>query len=676
MTTQVRIETIQMPVAAIGPENPLPFLTPHVNEKERKYWRELDPNLPEKYRKYYGYGLEKYIMPYRMQDGYDRNRKMTDVKTAVLENETMKAVFLLEYGGRLWSLIHKPTGSELLHNSPFIQPVNVSRRNAWFGGGIEWNGIIQGHSALTCDKIFAAKVTGSDGTDILRLYEYHRMRQVPYMMDFYFVDDLPFLFTRVSLFNPYDEPIPMYWFTNAAVVQKQDVRTIVPTTQALYYGYASEMTLTKIPFVDGIDSSYATLSKTSTDYFYVIPENQVPWEVSLNANGEGLANISTSRLIGRKMFVWGTSPGGNKWQDFINGPDNPYMEIQSGITLTQNESTPMEPKSRWSWIEAWGYMSADSNIVHGDNWQAAVDEVQENLYGQIDPVWLEAELKRTIKDCRKAPDEILFEASGWGSLEDKIKAKFGKEPFSTQETPFPETSIGEDEKQWQALLEDGYLPCRTIEESPGSFMVGAEWLSLLEKSIEEGKSDNWFGQLHMGIMYHEAQMLDKAENAFNQSIKHKANPWAYFCLSTIATHAEEKSKAIEYLFSAIDTMPDQINLLLAAALEMVNAGQGEKFMEIYNRLNEDSKNHPRIKVWRAKAALESGDIDTAEEIINSGIELADVRECETTLSDIWFSVHEKRLAAERGIEVNDEIKELVKREYKLPQELDFRMSKD
>ena len=60
-------------------------------------------------------------------------------RVAVLENDHLRATFLLELGGRLWSLLHKPTGRELLSVNPVFQPANLAIRNAWFSGGVEWN---------------------------------------------------------------------------------------------------------------------------------------------------------------------------------------------------------------------------------------------------------------------------------------------------------------------------------------------------------------------------------------------------------------------------------------------------------------------------------------------------------------------------------------------------------
>ena len=93
-----------------------------------------------------GYGRVGSVLPYLVQDGYGRDRRPAEHKVAVLENDVLRATFLLDLGGRLWSLVHKPTGRELLYRNPVFQPANLALRNAWFAGGVEWNIGTIGHT--------------------------------------------------------------------------------------------------------------------------------------------------------------------------------------------------------------------------------------------------------------------------------------------------------------------------------------------------------------------------------------------------------------------------------------------------------------------------------------------------------------------------------------------------
>lgn len=106
------------------------------------------------------------MLPYCQQDGYNRDREEKVFKSVVIENEYLKAVFLPELGGRLWSLVDKTRDRELLYCNPVFQPGNLALRNAWFSGGVEFNVSIKGHNPLTCDPLFAQKITMPDKQEI------------------------------------------------------------------------------------------------------------------------------------------------------------------------------------------------------------------------------------------------------------------------------------------------------------------------------------------------------------------------------------------------------------------------------------------------------------------------------------------------------------------------------
>src|SRR5206468_1078732 len=142
--------------------------------------------MPEEDRRYLGWQTAWRALPYRMQDGYNRNKRVQGLPSLVLENEMLRATFLPGLGGRLASLYQKAAGRELLSRNPVFQPANLALRNAWFSGGIEWNpGGPPGHHYLTCSPVFAARVEGPDGAPILRIYEWDRVQRFPWQIDFH-----------------------------------------------------------------------------------------------------------------------------------------------------------------------------------------------------------------------------------------------------------------------------------------------------------------------------------------------------------------------------------------------------------------------------------------------------------------------------------------------------------
>ena len=96
-------------------------------------------NLSEEDEIFEGYGRRKNSFPYNHYLSYTRTLSPKKFKTAVLENQYIKAVFLPELGGTLWELYDKKTGKNLLYTNDVIRYSNLAICNAWFSGGVEWN---------------------------------------------------------------------------------------------------------------------------------------------------------------------------------------------------------------------------------------------------------------------------------------------------------------------------------------------------------------------------------------------------------------------------------------------------------------------------------------------------------------------------------------------------------
>ena len=422
--TALRLESLTMPAADLGSENPLsPLKSGRVVNADFS----VHDDVPEDMRRNFKYGHLPNILPYTMQDGYNRQRKPREFRVAVLENDILRATFLLELGGRLWSLYHKPTQRELLTVNPVFQPANLALRNAWFSGGVEWNIGTIGHTPFTCAPLFAARVEGPNGFPVLRMYEWERIRQTPYQIDVWLPDGSPILFVRVRIINPHDHQIPMYWWSNIAVPETEDTRVIVPSEKVYFFNYKG-LEIDPVPEHDGTDNSYPTRIGRACDFFFHIPENQRPWIAALDHNGQGLVQVSTNLLKGRKLFVWGMNAGGRKWQEFLSPNGEPYIEIQAGLARTQLEHLPMPP-GEWSWLEAYGLLESNSNLVHGNDWAQAQQAVETSLAKLISQPDLEAEFERSFAFADTPPSEIWQRGSGWGALENLRRQAADEKPF-------------------------------------------------------------------------------------------------------------------------------------------------------------------------------------------------------------------------------------------------------
>ena len=182
----VRESQLLLPGPALGAAGRFPAMRP------------LDPlafavNLGEDDGLFIGYGAFRDPLPYTMQDQYDGPGGIQVFPTLELENRFLRAVFVPSLGGRLWSLYDKAAGRELLLSNRDFRPNNLAVRNAWVAGGIEYNIGRHGHDEQTCSPRFAALLDDTDGTPVVRIYDFDRDRLVPFQLDFYLPEDSRFL---------------------------------------------------------------------------------------------------------------------------------------------------------------------------------------------------------------------------------------------------------------------------------------------------------------------------------------------------------------------------------------------------------------------------------------------------------------------------------------------------
>src|SRR6185437_5154912 len=145
----------------------------------------------------------------------------------------------------------------------------------------------------------------------------------------------------VRIVNPNDDDVPMYWWSNMAVRQTARTRVLAPAADAWNYSY--DQVLRRVPVASPADEF-----------------------------GTGVFQTSTSMLAGRKLFRWGSGPGGQRWQEWLCGPGDGYAEIQAGIATTQFEHLRMPGGADWSWVEAYGRLDLAPEAAHG-SWQQATD---------------------------------------------------------------------------------------------------------------------------------------------------------------------------------------------------------------------------------------------------------------------------------------------------------------
>jgi hypothetical protein len=661
--SELRLETLTMPTAEVGPVNPLPPLF-----SAGDLHTVVDPGEADaEMRHNIGYGRVRSVLPYLIQDGYGRDRRPAEHKVAVLENDVLRATFLLDLGGRLWSLVHKPSGRELLYRNPVFQPANLALRNAWFAGGVEWNIGTIGHSPTTCEPLHAARVLQPDGTPVLRMYEFERLREVVFQVDAWLPNGSHVLLVHVRIVNPDDVETPMYWWSNIAVPQADDIRVLAPADGAWQFAYDSPLRRVPVPVHDGLDRTYTTRASGAADYFFAIDDEQWRWIAALDGRGTGLVQTSTDRLRGRKLFLWGKSPGGDHWQEWLAQPGQEYLEIQAGLARTQLEHLPMPAGASWSWVEAYGLLQSDAAAVHGDDWSLARAAVSRHLEELIPRAELDQLLVAATAWADAVPVEVLNRGSGWGALERRLRERDGDDSLSLLGTPFGDETLGSEQEAWVELVRTGRMPSAPVEQPPASYQTSRRWLPLLEAA------DGWLPKLHLGVVLAHAGDLQGASDAWVRSVADEPTAWAWRNLAALARAGGDLPLASRRYRRAVALRQDFAPLRRELIDTLLAAGDGAQALAVIDAAPAEQRCLGRFRLAEIRAALLTGVLDRAGRILEEGVVLPDVREGEPALHDVWFDYQVALAAREQGRPVDADLVAQVRATVPIPRDLDFRM---
>lgn len=618
-------------VSDLGPENSVPDLIPGENiQNKTNFFLDEDDEI------YEGYGKRETAFPYRQYTCYTRTLKEKELSTAILENRFLKATFLPTYGGRLWSLIDKTTGENLLYTNDVIRPSNLAIRNAWFSGGVEWNISMIGHTPFTMEPLFTSKLEKEDGTPVLRMYEYERVRKVTYQMDFWLEENSRFLNCRMRIFNQTDEMVPMYWWSNMAVPEYEGGRIIVPAKEA-FTNREDGVYKVDIPMVNGNDISKYKEIPNQVDYFFHIPKESPKYIANINKNGYGLLHLSTSRLVSRKLFSWGKNEASDNWQDFLTEHAGRYVEIQGGLGKTQYGCIPMAPHTAWEWVELYGAVQT-SKDASGSSYEQALREMNQIVEQQLQILQPETILSST-KLLAKQPAQLIQTGNGYGALENALRSYRGESQLSSH---LDFGTLSSQYKEWMDFLETGHFPEKDPLEVPYDFMADDTFYKKLKETIQTINHQNWYAFYQLGLYYFQKNNIDASTECFIESMTLEPNPWAYHGLSVIYLKNQKNHGAIEFILKGYEMKKDDLSYLKETLKILLLAKGYEEIKKLYHTLPKDFAEESRVLFDYLIALARTGQEKEVLDYLNEHhLVLEDLRECETSLGSLWEEVYER-----------------------------------
>jgi tetratricopeptide (TPR) repeat protein len=620
--------TLRLLAASLGSESPLPPFTGLQRLPDPSASASLPPDMRERIE----YGRLANPLPYALQNDYSRDLRSRDIPALRITNDRLEALVLPGLGGRLWSLRDLAVDRDLLFTNRSLQFANFALTDAWFAGGIEWNLGSTGHSATTCRPVFTGSVSSSRGA-ALRIWEWERTRDLVFSVDLLMPADRALLLAFVRIRNPDPEPKPLYWWTNIAVPEEPGVRVLAPAPQAWRTTYDGSIASVEIPFADhqATDISYPLSAQGAADYFFQVSTERRPWIAAVQADGRGLVQTSTAQLRGRKLFLWGTAAGGQHWQEWLCGPESRYLEIQAGLATTQLEHLRLDGGAEISWAEAYAPIVAAPTAVHG-SWPDALADVTELVALAIPDEELSEWHRWWRTEVADAAPQQITAGSGAGEAEILVR---GKDPDGLPGTPFGQP-LSDGFRHLVALARTGEVD----QDAAGTEVLVPpttdRWEAVLDRAAE-----GWWGQLMLAIRSHARGDLEEARLGYLRSAKIRSTPWAARGLAQLAVARGDHAGAADLYARAVAQAPSSLPLLVEATDQLLNAGRSAACLAMIDAAPDRISAHGRVVLQRIRALLAVGRVDDARALLETGIEVPDLREGET-LETLWQAAYGDR----------------------------------
>jgi len=285
------------------------------------------------------------VYPYESYAETSRRPVVRPYRFVALENAHLRATICPDLGGKVFSLVHKPSGKETLHVAPVVRPVRILPRHFFIGGGIEVSFPIS-HTPVQIVPVSYETEAAAE-----RLFVRCGEREIRFGMqwtvEYSLGADDAFLTQRTCFRNPTAEAHPWMSWSNAGVPARPDTEFHFPGGPVLSHG--DEMKT--IDWAADGPKRQADIRRM-TGYFWREPDAEA-FGAYTPSLGCGLYHVADRRTV----------PGMKLWSDGV-GRDEPWVsqytldgeqlaEIQAGPILDQSIKELLAPGATHVHVEFW-----------------------------------------------------------------------------------------------------------------------------------------------------------------------------------------------------------------------------------------------------------------------------------------------------------------------------------
>lgn len=273
-------------------------------------------------------------------------------KFIVLENNHLKVTICPDLGGKVTSMVHKPSGKEVLYVPDVIRPTRILPRFYFVAGGIEVSFPIS-HSPTQNDPVLS-KIDRTANRIYVTCGERELRFGMQWSVEYSLGPDDHFLTQRTVFYNPGTMAYPWMSWSNAALPSGPDTQFSFPSGEVLSHASV----LDTIDWKSEGPSTEADI-KEMTGYFWKTRDANA-FGVFTPSLGTGLYHVA-DEVVAPGMKLWSYGRGADStWATLSTATHAPYIEMQGGPIGDQSIKLELQPKERKWHTEYW--IPADRSV--------------------------------------------------------------------------------------------------------------------------------------------------------------------------------------------------------------------------------------------------------------------------------------------------------------------------
>lgn len=318
---------------------------------------------------------------------FDQQRYLADApspvnktyRTIVLENAYLRLTVLPELGGRLWQVLHKPSGNRLFYQNSVVKPSPWGPGNqlGWLAlGGLEWNLPVVEHGYDWGTEWVAVPVQHSPDLATVTLSTPDDGRLLHAEITISLHADLASFEIQPTLTNISDDPLRFdYWQTAMLAPGPEnspspELHFVLPTSNVMIHSTGDETLPASGEVVNWPSHNGRDLSILGNWDRYLglfeYPAAKGPfvgvYDQAYNAGGVRIFPAKTAQ--GSKLFGLG-------WNDALNSnyftdDSSAYIELHGGLAPTFFEQAELAGGSSVEWRETWYPIQGINDLTYAN----------------------------------------------------------------------------------------------------------------------------------------------------------------------------------------------------------------------------------------------------------------------------------------------------------------------